>query len=383
MAEVLITLGVIGVVAAITLPSLVANIQERIQREQLRTAKYKLTLATDKMKSLGLLNEQYSTTEAFVNELGKHLKLAKVCDNSHLRGCWPTDSFEIPTKTGMTTKNISDLTTGQKISALGLGTKNTNTMGIVTADGVAMILTYSPNCTPLDAERTYSWSTIDNKPETNATTNCISAVMDINGARKPNRLGKDVRTWNSILGYQRLGVQALSYSDCQSMKDKLGINKCYGEGTSNHRDDDYWGGAVKACHDLGLHLPSTQTLALIAGARYGRSDITPYTVISSVQFAKSNWASASWMNDSLSCEEIWRKAGYSKSDQIICIDNGTATNEMGNDDSNSSIGTFSGLFWSSSEVSSSSAYRRDIYSYYSNWLQDSRSYRTQPLCLGD
>ena len=73
LAEVLITLGVIGVVAAVALPSLIANIQERVQREKVRSAKYKLTLATDKMKSLGLLGEQYPTTEAFVTELSKHL----------------------------------------------------------------------------------------------------------------------------------------------------------------------------------------------------------------------------------------------------------------------------------------------------------------------
>ena len=204
--------------------------------------------------------------------------------------------------------------------------------------------------------------------------------MDINGAKNPNRLGKDVRTWNSILGYQKPGVQALSYSDCQKMKDKLGINDCYKD-SSGTRDDDYWGGAVKACHDLGLHLPSPQTLALIAGARYGRSDITPYTVISSVQIAKSNWASASWMNDSLSCEEIWRKAGWGKSDQIICIDNGT-NNAMGNDDSSAAV-SLSGGFWSSSEASATGALRRNVTSNESDWNQSNRYGQNEPLCLGD
>ena len=64
LAEVLITLGIIGVVAAVTMPIIVANIQDRVRTEQVRSAKYKLTLATDKMKSLGLLLDSYSTTEA-------------------------------------------------------------------------------------------------------------------------------------------------------------------------------------------------------------------------------------------------------------------------------------------------------------------------------
>ncbi len=74
LAEVLITLGVLGVVAAITMPALMTNVQQRVQKEQLRSAKYKLTLSTDKMKSLGLLGESYTTTEAFINELKKHYK---------------------------------------------------------------------------------------------------------------------------------------------------------------------------------------------------------------------------------------------------------------------------------------------------------------------
>ena len=45
LAEVLITLGVIGVVAAVTMPTLVTNIQEKARKEQVRTVKYKLTKA--------------------------------------------------------------------------------------------------------------------------------------------------------------------------------------------------------------------------------------------------------------------------------------------------------------------------------------------------
>ena len=75
LAEVLITLGVVGIVAAMTLPTVMTNVNERIRKEQVRTVKYKLTQATDKMKSLGLIGP-YATTEDFVNELRKHLKIA-------------------------------------------------------------------------------------------------------------------------------------------------------------------------------------------------------------------------------------------------------------------------------------------------------------------
>ena len=86
LAEVLITLGVIGVVAAVTLPTLVTNIQERVRKEQVRTVKYKLTKATEKMNSLGKIGA-YSTTADFVNELKNHLSIAKICANNELEKC--------------------------------------------------------------------------------------------------------------------------------------------------------------------------------------------------------------------------------------------------------------------------------------------------------
>ena len=211
--------------------------------------------------------------------------------------------------------------------------------------------------------------------------------MDINGKSKPNRLGKDVRTWNSILGYQRPGKQTLSYENCTKWKNKLGIKDCYENPVGTHKDDDYFGGAVKACYDLRLHLPSMQTLANIAGSRYGRSDITPYTVISSVQWAKTNWSN----QGNKSCEQIWKSHGSgSESDQIICIDNGDSTNtnkNMGQDDTTSSLmngdDPFDGRFWSASEVSASFALMRYIYSYYSYWPKRYRNSQYEPLCLGD
>ena len=193
LAEVLITLGVIGVVAAVTMPTLVTNVQERIKKEQVRTVKYKLTKATDSMKSLDKIGP-YATTEAFVNELKKHMSIAKVCDNDSLSQCWPTTTINLTDGT----RDVNDIKTGTNLMALSLGTGSTTTMGIVTGDGVPMILVYSPVCNPLDPVKSYTWSVVDGKPETNATTNCISAIFDINGAKGPNKIGQDVRTLNSL-----------------------------------------------------------------------------------------------------------------------------------------------------------------------------------------
>ena len=389
LAEVLITMAVIGVVAAVTVPALVINIQERVQNEQARSAKYKLTKATDKMKSLGLLDSRYSTansTQDFVRELQKHLKLMKVCDNSHLTDCWPTETINLPSAVTGYETDVSKLTTGDKLKAIAPETKATTTMGIVTADGTPMILLYSPACSALDVARTYSWSTIDNKPETNATTNCITALIDTNGKKGPNMLGKDVRTLNSMYG--SLGpvdsgtFGTLSSSNCNGLKKKLGINSC-STGT------DYWGGAMKYCYDRGLHLPSEQTLANLAGARYGRSDISPLTIIASDYWTKNTWGKnqKEMAEAGNSCIEIWRATDsvYTTADQIICITENGNQNSMVLDKT-ATAGYYipDGHYWSSVEVSSSQARSRYIRSTTSGFYTYDRSTSDyKALCVGD
>ena len=77
LAEVLITLAVIGVVAAITMPMLISNINERVNSERQANIVYKVTQAMEHMRALGKLTA-YDSTESFVNELQKHLKIQKV-----------------------------------------------------------------------------------------------------------------------------------------------------------------------------------------------------------------------------------------------------------------------------------------------------------------
>ncbi len=81
-------------VAVIVLPSLITNVNDRVNAEKIRSTKYKFTKATDHMKSLGLIGP-YSSTDAFVDELQKYFKIAKRCDANHLRACWPTDTVKL------------------------------------------------------------------------------------------------------------------------------------------------------------------------------------------------------------------------------------------------------------------------------------------------
>ncbi len=268
LAEVLITLGIIGVVAALTLPALLTNIQSRVRAEQSRSVQYKFSLATEKMARLNLIGP-YDSTDAFVDELQKHLKISKRCNASNLRGCWPYDTVDLGNGK---TWDISKTKTGKQ---LGMNTDDDNdytsdNVGIVTADGTPMILSYNKKCKAIDSLEKLSWTTTDNKPLSNSSASCVAAVYEINGTGKPNKLSNDVVLFNA----NKLGNACafkvngkcfgapftptpLTRAECGAEK---GIQGCY-------YDTDYWAGAVKQCGGVSK-MPTMDDLGKLASQLY-------------------------------------------------------------------------------------------------------------------
>jgi len=92
LAEVLITLGIIGVVAAMTIPTLVADYQERSYNTAATTFERKLGEALKVMNTQQTL-AGHTTTESFVDELKKHIKVTKTCANDKLMDCFESEVF--------------------------------------------------------------------------------------------------------------------------------------------------------------------------------------------------------------------------------------------------------------------------------------------------
>ena len=275
LAEVLITLGIVGIVAAMTLPTLNQAINNKVRAEQVRTVKYKFTKATEKMNSLGLIGP-YDSTDAFVDELQKHLKIMKRCDSSHLRECWPYD--EINTTNGVIA--VSSLTNGSSLMMRTTDDKDFSSpnVGIVTADGVPMILNYNKKCNALDPVKQYQWSTSDGKPVSNATAGCVAAVFEINGGAKPNKYGTDVVAFNagglgsgcavevgSLCLTAPFTPTPMTAQECYKQKSALGINSCCP--SAYCRDTDYWAGAVKQCGGVSK-MPTLAQLGELASQMY-------------------------------------------------------------------------------------------------------------------
>ena len=267
LAEVLITLGIIGVVAALTMPALITNIQDRIQAKRIENINQKLSKVTDKMAVQSGLTG-YGTTMAFVQEMSKHMKIAKICDNEHLAECWPTQ--EVILNDEGKTWEIAKTKTAKTLKISTNAEDWADTVGIVTGDGTGMILSYNKKCefNVDDGGLKY-----DNSTGKSNSLVCLSGVYDWNGSSKPNKLGKDVKTLGMASGLgQACAIEAggkcftaaftptpLTYTQCEAEKDKLGIKGCYG--------NDYWAGAVKQCGGVSK-MPTMEDLGKLATELY-------------------------------------------------------------------------------------------------------------------
>ena len=268
LAEVLITLGIIGIVAALTLPAFISNVQGRIQAKRVENINQKLSKVTDKMAvQSGLIG--YPDTMAFVQEMKKHMSIAKVCDNSHLSECWGTTEVDVgkdkPWEIAKT-KTAKNLKIGEPDNWA-------DTVGIVTADGTPMILSYDKECNfdPNNKGLQYNQSS----GKSNSLV-CLSGVFDWNGGARPNKLGDDVITLGMASGlgsscaFEVNGTcytapftpTPLTRAECEAAvaEGKLGIKYCIYE-------QDYWAGAVKQCGGVSK-MPTMAQLAELASQLY-------------------------------------------------------------------------------------------------------------------
>ena len=160
LAEVLITLGIIGVVAAMTLPSLVAN----YRAQQLRTAFLKgysiITQAFEMYHNDSQCSTRSCIPGNFYQTMKQYFKIVKLCDNNDTlksEECIPKHT------TDSRYKNFSKKTTGIRSSMFDDGQ-------FVTTDG--MLITFE---------------------QQQAGNQSIFIGLDTNGRRKsPNVLGQDL-----------------------------------------------------------------------------------------------------------------------------------------------------------------------------------------------
>ena len=200
MAEILLSLTIIGVVAAITLPSLTGNINERTWNTQRKALYARFSQAIALMPALngyGTLTEGDSSTsavdtaaETFVTAgLSKVLKINNICDSEHLEDCGITSKLTtlngsiISTPTKMSELNPKMIDNSYSGSAWGHSQLDTLAVAFETANGESILAFYNPNCQALMGETT----AYPVQPKV-----CANFIFDMNSNKGPNTVGKDI-----------------------------------------------------------------------------------------------------------------------------------------------------------------------------------------------
>ena len=267
LAEVLITLGIIGVVAAITIPTLVSNYKQRAWDTAANVFERKLE------ESLKAMNTQqtlagYRNTADFVSELSKHFKITRVCKNDDLLTCFED---KVWWGAGDADPEEVDMTNIKTASHFGQKDWDTDIIGVQFANGTTGLVAYNPEC--------------KQNPYSNQVTgtSCLALLYDTDGFKTPNTSGKDLRSINvSKLGRNcafELGGTCfgapftptpLTKAECEQLKDSLGIKNC-------PFDNDYWAGAIRACGGIN-NMPTRTQLSTIANYVYNTTIINNNTV---------------------------------------------------------------------------------------------------------
>ena len=158
LAEVLITLGIIGVVAAMTMPSLIQNYQEKATVTKLKKC-YSLV----SQAYVSILNDEggSDTLQAgddleMMEKFGKYLKYQKTCGRN--KGCFPNVTYKSVTGNGYS--KWEDDTTDRSRAILTDGT----------------LIMFNKNAMWGGNEGNYLYAQI---------------YVDINGFKGPNQLGRD------------------------------------------------------------------------------------------------------------------------------------------------------------------------------------------------
>ena len=261
LAEVLITLAVIGIVAALTLPGLIQNHNEKAWSTAKDLWEKKLTETVRRMNTDGVMTG-HDSTEDFMDTFKQYMKVIKTCDNTDINKCYSpkvvtTGSNEEPMEV-----ETDSLTSA---SSMGLSDwqTNTNTMSFVVADGTTVIMAYQPECPYADPIE-----------DTGSQVSCMGYMVDVNGKKGPNRVGKDIQLSSGV-----------AFSTCDNPIGDMcwstdfvanrAIDTCVGseyedleEQHGSYCSTNYWAGAKLTCKEKNMTLPTRAQLAQLASNLY-------------------------------------------------------------------------------------------------------------------
>ena len=224
MAEILLSLTIIGVVAAITLPSLTGNINERTWDTQRKALYARMSQAIALMGSINGYGQYAGTwsddtvdvtvdtaAQTFVTDgLKKVLKLNNICDTEHYSDCGISSTFttmtnekrNFPKKLSELNPMFTSTLTWNMHYRNPQSHIDTKAVAFETANGESIVVFYNPYCSPTSVNSLYK--DVDTSTTTYTRNEyiwkymCANFVFDLNGKKGPNTVGKDIGTITAL-----------------------------------------------------------------------------------------------------------------------------------------------------------------------------------------
>jgi len=314
LAEILITLAVIGIVAVLTIPGVVKNHQEKAWTTAQDLFSKKLEVAMKTMATNSTVSG-YDSTESFVNELKKYIKINKICTDDVTK-CFAEKVVW----------NAGDEPVEVTNSAVKYEEKDgydwAETVGLQLNNGVNALIAYNKQC----------YVDQFNNQEA-VTAKCIGIIYDVSGNKTPNINGKDILANGNInaLGGNTGCVYTLSDGTCfaKILGPKNGgyspLTDCATAKANGEIDVDYcdsgdsYAGAVKACGGKKNNLPSKEQLYKLAQEVYNTTAINDGTSTTGgltldTEKAAPFLAQSPDGSDSYPSFSVWSSEEYSSTD---------------------------------------------------------------------
>ncbi|MFI3299928.1 MAG: type II secretion system protein [Candidatus Gastranaerophilales bacterium] len=271
LAEVLITLGIIGVVSAMTIPNLISSYQSEALDTKKTLFQERLYEAMNQMRFHEKLTG-YDNAEDFVTELGKYLKINEICDLDDMSECFPASMIASCDEEIL----VSDLKDGTEF-ANNPATRDFSgdNVGIIFADGTKTILNYDKNCEWLDP-----YESGLNRSE---ATQCVTLLADVNGNAGKNTVGDDILAINSSFGVYINDICWDLSDTSYSAENTCDVTSSYDSSCTTNNScssctTNYWAGALKACDEANKRLPSRDELLELMSYMYDIENPAWYTV---------------------------------------------------------------------------------------------------------
>lgn len=199
LVEVLLTITIIGIIASITIPTLIQNVQTSYLKEAWKETYSTFNQANTRLllDNAGSLKGIFTSQNGVRDSYAKYLTYTKSCDSGQTMGnCWHAQDGSSKWLNGTP------------------ATGETNLTGLILTNGALVYMGWeSTNCTKLDG----------------TLETCAFIAVDVNGWKKPNTYGRDI-FWIHVLenGIKPYGVIGDAWqNDCDPEDDGIGCSADY------------------------------------------------------------------------------------------------------------------------------------------------------------